>query len=68
MPAYIHQSGKVHITTCLEEGRKEDRKSSCSIYIYIKLIISVEEVWEKENRMQMLAEIVSALTMREPSG
>lgn len=37
-------------------------------YIYIKLIISVEEVWGKENWMQMLAEIVSALTMREPSG
>lgn len=66
MPAYIHQSGKVHITTCLEEGRKKDRKFSYSIHT--KIIILVEEVWGKENWIQMLAEIVSTLTVREPSG
>ena len=48
--------------------RKERRQDIIMFYIYLKLIISVEEVWGKENWMQMLAEIVSALTMREPSG
>lgn len=66
MPAYIHQSGKVHIIHAWEkEGKKT---GNLMFYIYIKLIISVEAVWGKENWMQMLAEIVSALTMREPSG